>query len=448
MSISQKNAASETCRNAFGALLTSQGRGYYVTLELLAIAWGTLHHDGEVLPAFNEADTVLEYARRSHDFARRWMSGELSHSEHVGGAEGPESLRALLESLRVPIPNRRVLPGWLGQHLYPYVGELIHYDAVSRKGRVLIERYLYRGAGALAHKMLRCDTDPARLEANRNGLRLLVSDAGGSLGSLALACSAHDAARGDDTTDAFKDELEPRANIDTTPWVEHLRQGFSNIVQRDDLARSKKIDLLMVWVPYCIARHQLDRAAQILGEELSVIPMSLTVNRSAVRQLARREFDHSRALIDRALVAEAKRAAKSSTEDADRDIYLRLANTRSWRNPLAAFFSGTMATAGAVNAHVGSRHFTAQLSMLEALVCASLAPGEELEYHRFCSEILAKQFRLLVDPPAGSHFGLMKYLDNADLEANASQLANDLHGLGLLSEYSDATRMVHGEVAR
>ncbi len=41
MAVTASDIASLASQQAFGAVLAPQGRGYYVTLELLALAWGT-----------------------------------------------------------------------------------------------------------------------------------------------------------------------------------------------------------------------------------------------------------------------------------------------------------------------------------------------------------------------------------------------------------------------
>ena len=236
MALSAQDLAAIGSREAFGAVLAPQGRGYYVTLELLALVWGTLHYDDTVLPSVEDTP-VITVERRGHDFARRWMGGiddDISAVEKdlVIGDEGENILRALLASLRVPIPNRRSLPAWGGQHLYPYVGELVHYDAVPRRNRenpVSIERYTYRGGGGLAHMILRADPDIERLAANRSGLRALVTDSGGPLGKLANACAAHDLAR----PESFKDEREGQAKVLESRWIEVLRNGVANVTARE-----------------------------------------------------------------------------------------------------------------------------------------------------------------------------------------------------------------------
>src|SRR4051794_7147931 len=79
-----------------------------------------------------------EIRRRSHDAARRLASGEfgLLQAEQIqdlGGPEIAEVLGRLFRSVMVSVPGRRQagLP-WQQIYLTPYVGELIHWDAVQR----------------------------------------------------------------------------------------------------------------------------------------------------------------------------------------------------------------------------------------------------------------------------------------------------------------------------
>ena len=300
--------------------------GYYVTLELLALVWGTMHHNDMVLPSLADAKTVT-VERRSHDFARRWMGGnknDISDDERelVTGKDSDEILRGLLTSLRVPIPNSRSLPTWPSQHLYPYVGELVHFDAVRARGSrwprtgprqkgenpISIEQYTYRGAGGLAHKILRTDLDHERLEANRAGLRALVEDSGGPLGKLANACAAHDLA----APKTVKDERESEAEVLPSRWVEVLRNGVANVTARRKISRSKRVDMLMHFVPFCVARHQLDLACEILDEPPFVFPAALVTGPSRLRQHSRHEVDRARGIINRALPEVLRRILKQA----------------------------------------------------------------------------------------------------------------------------------------
>lgn len=430
------------CRDAFGAVLTAQGRGYYVTLELLAIVWGTICYKGSAFSS--QTSEPIGYTRRSHDFARRCMAGDPLRDNEKGFIRGDETrgiLQALLESLRVPIPGRRVMPGWLGQHLYPYLGELIHYDAAPRGQSVSIERYTYRGGGGLAHRIIRTDPNNARLEANRRNFADLVKDGGGALGDLARACSAHDIGR--DKQNPFPDEMEHEAKVYETVWVEHLRQGIFNIASRN-IVRAKKIELLMVWVPYCIARHQLNRATEILQLPPMFFPAALTVKNGPVRQLARSHLNQARKYVEEALRVTALNSSTDGETHSEADVQ-RGANSRAWRAPFLSFFTQTLATVGALNAQVGTRYLTMQLPLIEALVCASLEPNQEIKFEDFCQRTLSS-YQIVAAAGGHSGAGLLARVNAADLAENQEQLAQDLEALGLLTSYSDATRMVHGEV--
>src|SRR5690606_37918090 len=102
------------------------------------------------------------------------------------------------------------------EHFFPYVGDLIHYDAVSRgrSNRVAIERNNFRGGGALAHRILRQDPDLARLDGTRRGFEALVPASESALGRVAAAL-----ARFDEATDesGFVDETEADVIVYESP---------------------------------------------------------------------------------------------------------------------------------------------------------------------------------------------------------------------------------------
>lgn len=442
---STKAAGADVSRHAFGVLLTSQGRGFYVTLELLAIAWGTKEINGVVLPDHDDEATALRYRQRGHDFARRLMANEDVRTEDLSflrGNAAPKVLGELLSSLRVPIPNRRSLPAWGLQHIYPYVGELIHYDAVQRRTKPSIERYTYRGGGGLIHKVLRTDPDTDRLARNRKGLGQLVADAGGPLGQLALACASHDQA----TQKDFEDELEPAMSARPSVWVEHIRDGVSNITGRETTTRSKQVEMLMHWLPYCLARYQLDVSAKICGSPVPKLPVAQLQRPTPIRRLARQELERARSMIDRALIHSSVELTGATADPARKATLEGLSKHRNWREPSLSFFTQTLATTGALNAHTGSRHLTAKLPLLESMVSASLEPGESQEFDEFCFHTLYQKFGLVFDKRSATDAGLITVVDAGDFASNSNQLAFDLNGLGLLSEFSDATRMIHGEV--
>ncbi|MBK8979717.1 MAG: hypothetical protein IPM29_27780 [Planctomycetes bacterium] len=458
-------------RRLFGAVLADQGRGFYVGLELLAILRGTYDHTrktgerGTILPA--EFGSPLRLERRSHDFARRLMSEpralEPREVKELGDAETIETLAALARGLRVPIPGRRRRPPWHGEHLQPYVGELIHYDAVFRKGRksdgeketlqigadrkrVSIERYLYRGAGGLAHAILRTD-GAIRLASTRESLLGLVSDSKTPLGDLFRALGTRDRA-----LDERFEEIGERDCIATdggtggfdqrSPWVELLRAGVSRIAGRD-LPRAKRVEALMHWVPYCLARYEADVARHWLegtadGERLVTrvpIPIDLGTGPGPIRRRSREVHERIRADIANAL-----------NDVAAREFPDELAKTGSskWREAARSFFSGTMAAVGGLNATTGKRHFVLGNELLESVLLATL--DQEVSFERFCQDVLFDSLGLIVDKAAASRTDTLRHLDRSDFDANAEALANRLDTLGMLVRYSDQTRMVRPEV--
>lgn len=435
----------EVIKKAFGASLYDQGRGFYVTLELLALVWGSWAAGHGVLPS---ASSPISFHRRSHDFARRLAASDEDLSEqergYLEGTLTAETVHDLFSSLTVPIPGRRSAPKWGGRHLYPYVGELIHYDAFHRDKRgnkqppgPHIERYAYRGGGGLAHKMLRTDADERRLASSRVGFEELVAPSDGALGRLAKALADHDAAP---LETAFVDELEHEAfEIPGSPWPEILRMGVSNIVRRSTLPQARRVESLMHFVPYCIARHQ--HACALVALEAGAapaIPVDCRSSSSPIRDAARASADEAKGVVYRALerVAESMGAAD-----------LVRARAQKWRDSTRSFYVGTLGSVGALNAMVGKRHFCLRTDLLESFVLALLEPEAECSYEDFCSIHLHGRLGLVVDEHAVAREPALSRINRAEFEDNGKELARSLRELGLLHEFSDATRIVRAEVS-
>ena len=101
--------ADKIVKDTFGALLRNQGKGFYVTLELLALIKGAKEAGGEILPAVEKVEGV-KVLRRSHDFARRLLydPDTLKEEEraHLADEVTTDTLRALMNALRVVPPGR------------------------------------------------------------------------------------------------------------------------------------------------------------------------------------------------------------------------------------------------------------------------------------------------------------------------------------------------------
>jgi hypothetical protein len=437
----RERTGEKVVQSLFGATLAEQGRGFYITLELLALLKGTQTSSGEILPVQKDP---LRIERRAHDFARRLMAEPcaLADSEREAlGSKEFETLRALALGLRVPVPGRRKRPKWQGEHLFPYVGELIHYDAAVRRKRrndddptdfrVSIERYTYRGAGGLVHKILRIDTDHDRLERNRRGLANLIEDSNGPLGRLFDAMMAHDLGSEDSP---FEDDLEANTKVYETEWTEQLRNGVCRLVERKR-PTAKIIESLMYWVPFCVARHQLQLACNETGDESIPIPIAMGESRG-IRRVSREVHDDCRNAIVRALN---KRAA------AEHPGLLKDRKTMKWRDTSRNFFSATLGTVGALNAMQGRRHFTMKPQLLEAVVLACL-DRPEISFEQFCRTTLFRELNVVVDRLSASECDRLSDMNLSDFEENAQRMASALASLGHLHQYSDMTKMVRVEV--
>ena len=84
--------------------------------------------------------------------------------------------------------------------------------------------------------------------------------------------------------------------------------------------------------------------------------------------------------------------------------------------------------------------------MLEAIVAAGIPPNEDMPFTDFCGDVLFSRYGLLVDQGAARRSAVADAIDTAEFEENGEILARRLASLGLLTEYSDATRIVHAEV--
>ena len=445
MSTPRTRAGESVSKAAFGATLTDQGRGLYVGLELLALLRGSLDASGDVLP--RPSATPIKILRRSHDFARRLMADkcELADVElkSLGDRDTYETLRALYTGLRVPIPGRRKRPDWLGEHFMPSVGELVHYDAAWRakrkkdkdlptEKRVSIERYTYRGAGGLAHKVLRVDPDAARWGRVRDGLRALVADSETPLGRLSQSLLVRDQAEPDE----FEEMREHEALVQETRWTEGLRSGIERIVARP-IPPAKKAEAVIIWSAYCVARHQLERAATIVDEPEPHLPVDMGSVAGPIRRRSSEAHERARSLIVRAL--------EGTAGDIAPEIMMP-GSSKKWRDQCRNFFSGTLGSIGCLNAITGKRHFTFRLEFLETMVYATLGTKEEIQFERFCRKILFERQGLVVDAASAGQSSVCKAMNRSAFNDNENRLVDRLETLGLLHRFSDQTRMVSTEV--
>ena len=446
--ISKRKAATEVAKHVYGGTLDTAGRGFYVTLELLAVFWGVERRG--VLP-LDPDDPAITYWRRSHDFARRLVVDDptLPAERREGVAEGPvlELVASVVGGLRLPVPFSKAPTKINSVHLLPYSGELIHYDTVVRNGAkyerdeyLSVERYAYRGGGTIAYDILKSDPDRSRIDGTRAGLRELVADAGGPLGELMRRLEASDRLG---TPSELTDGTLAGDGLDReTKWTELLREGVARILATST-SRVKKVDSLLYWVPYAVARHQLELAQRAIGVDSRPWPIDFGEG-GALRRESRRHFETHRRAVARALSERAAvvRDDRSTTPD-DRPVYEELANPAATVIAEAsAFYASTMAAVGGLNHNTGLRHYTLKLGLLESIVSAMVDPNEPVPFEQFCSRILYERLDLVVGVRSGEAAGMTRTVDTGSLRRNEQALGDLLKAVGAMSAYSDATRLV------
>jgi hypothetical protein len=442
-SAKKRTIGSDLVLATFGGVLGEQGRGYYVALELFAIVGGTVAAGRTPLPP---PDERLAFIRNTHDFARRLLAepNKLSEEERegIGGPTTERALRSLLGGLTVRSKGRQGNPNWRTAHFLPYVGDLIHYEAVLRgestnpaiwrnnpERKPSIERNRYRGAGGLAHRILRSDEDSDRLAQTRASFAELVRPSESSLGQVAAALAAKDRAKEDEPPDA-PDSNERDALCLESAWLENLRAGVHRILTSNEISRARRVDAMLHWVPFCIAMHQLERAHTVLGHEgRPRLTVACGNSTPRVRKLATEELSAAVNKVYNALTHKATEGGRSE-----------LLESYKWRSSPKTFFTTTLATIGLLNAMTGRRHFKLGTELLEAIVIATV--DEEMEFGRFCQEVMYERLGLVVDEDSASLQGLLLAANRADFELNREGLLDMSRELGMMREYSDATRMI------
>lgn len=458
--ISGADRGRDVVQRTFGGALYQQGRGFYSALEFLAILRGEVLLE-QLEETFGAApDRVLPvagevlYLRTGHDHARRLL---VADDDVVPGvfadAETREAIKSLLRGLEAPVPGRRRAPDkWQLRHFFPYPAEAIHYDAVESRNRINIERYQFRGAGGLAHKILRTDPDTLRLAEVRSRFRDLLGDSGNSVGKLLSSLAKHDKVRSaaslalssaeEVTAAAFRDEVEERSLQDfqqdandttrdmTTHWMRLLRSGVHRILHRSDLSDFDRVDDLMHWIPWCIAQHQLAMARRSIGvDENAPIVFDAGHRASPVRSMARKHLGDATAVIKESLLTTARKMGASDL----------CRGSSSWWTGPRTFYTTTMFAVGALNAHTGHRHFELRPQFLQAAVHALV--GDPLSFEQFTGEVMGEQLRIICDRESALNFASVE-LDGRQLQTNGEDLAGRLDEVGLLTAFSDSTRMV------
>lgn len=416
----------DVSRDLFGGVLEYDGAGYYPGLELLNMIIGA---EGEV--RFPPGETV-RITRTAHDFARRlvWDEEFERHPERrnvLVDEATEEAIRGLMECLQLEIPSSKKRPTWGRAHFFPYSKSLIHWDARERplrSNKISIERLYLRGGGALAYRVLRLDPNVARLERCKSGFDILFADNSSPLERLVNVLAEH----GSKDKTPKVDEIESVSTV-RNDWLDELyRDGVARIVEHLELSTVSRIKALMSWTGFWLILAQHQRAAQSVSEEAPFLVVDCSGLHPQLRRSSQRSLKDAQSLIVHAVDENVKKANGT------------LAKTR--RSSMKSFFSATAATIKLLNSWRGRRHFTLGLDILETLVLAVTRGKSELTFDEFVDNWLYRQCRLVVGRNAAEQSGLLASFDASIFEDNENHLAVQMEAAGLMTQYSDATRMV------
>lgn len=424
----KKTSGPEISKSVFGGVLDYDGAGRYPGLELLNLVFCG---EEDYLPAGDK----IKITRRGHDFARRLVWDEdfadnPSLENVLYDGQSTVAIQHLLKCIQLPIPSTNKIPSWHRAHFFPYTKSLIHWDARLR-GRTgqtdkkpQLERLYLRGGGALAFKVLRKDKNADRLERICKGLEALYSTENSSaLEKLANVLLSH----GQNDELPVVDSIEAESRVLDDKYDELLRDGVANILGHAELPSVARIKALINWTGFWLIMMQHSRASLSLGNSPGFIVCDCGAAHPQLRRESQRCFTNLQSTI------------LESVDVASLGMELN----RKQRDKMRGFFWATAATIGLLNAWRGRRHFTLGIEALEMHVLAAVEPGVEMSFEQFTSDWLFGRCGIVTGRDAAQQSGLLEDFDASIFEDNEDQLSLQMQAAGLLSIYSDATRMVN-----
>lgn len=410
----------DVSRELFGGVLDFDSAGHYPGLELLNFIFC-----GDSSDRLPSSDTV-QITRRSHDFGRKlvWDStfkdDARRHTVLLGDTSAEDTLRELLRCLQLEIPNGAKEPNWSRAHFFPYTPSLIHWDARDRSNSIRLERLYLRGGGALAFKILRSDPDAVRLNRITEGFDRLYSATADSPLEM-LAGFINEQSKSD--PEPVRDEIEKATRTNIDEFEDVYREGVLNILEQLEATSVSKIRAVMGWTALWLVLMQNRRTRQKL--ELHESPIICDCGAGS---------------------PQLRRASQRCLQDVLANILGAIDSVsvlpKAQRNKIRSFFWATAAANGFLNSWRGRKHFTLSVDALEMIVLATIPAGSELPFERFVTEILFERLGIAVGRGAAEGSGLINSIDASIFEENEAQLALQMIAAGLVTQYSDATRMV------
>lgn len=427
--------------HVFGGVLEYDSAGYYPGLELLNLIY--CNHTQQVLPS----DKEIKVFRQSMDFARKlvwdnYFPSDTRKEEVLVDQFTVTNLAKLLECLQLEIPNAVKKPAWHRAHFFPYTKNLIHYDARRKKRtedqdhKVEMERKYLRGAGALAFKVLRMNPNTLQKEEISKGLDMLFS--GSEDGALNAIVKVFKEKSVKDDKPSY-DEIEDKKTTCRNDELDELyRFGIENILSYKSFNPAIRTKALVNWTGIWLILVQSVRAEKFLNPDSHATPFIIDAGNSS-KQLRRASASNFKEKLS-SIEASIEKAINQYNTTAPPEDYFNLSGKA--RNSIRGFFSLSCATLELVNSFRGKRHFTLGVNALETFVMAGIKEGEELEYSKFLNDWLGKRCQLLIGNKLAEELGYFERFDGSIFKSNDMSFSNHLNAAGLLTEYSDETKMV------
>jgi hypothetical protein len=245
-----------------------------------------------------------------------------------------------------------------------------------------------------------------------------------ALNRLASVLAEH----GKQETDSILDQIELKSQTFNDQIDETFRDGIARILGHADLPAVSRIRAVMNWTGFWLILAEMNRAAKSLKKPAPIILCDCGSTHAQLRRTSQRCLKQILGLIETAV--------QSHADSHSAEIPKRhLQNIRG-------FFWATAATIKLLNAWNGRKHFTLGLDILEALVLAGCESGSEMPYDVFLDEWIYGRCGIVIGRNAAEESDLLATLDSSIFEDNENELATQMAAAGLLTQYSDATRMV------
>ncbi len=413
----------EVSRGLYGGVLDSDGAGFYPGLELINLIFSC---GSDMLPKTGR----VKLLRRAHDFTRKlvWDDSFSSHPrrrETLLDDESEEALRQMFECLQLPIPGLRKTPTWERAHFFPYTKSLIHWDARDRGKKLNIERRYFRGGGAMAFHVLRVDPDARRHADIVKGFENLYPERGTPLERVA----AELAQNGHSDSSPGEDQLESKTVIWNDILEDLYRDGIRRVLSHGNLSVVSRIRAVINWTAFWLINTETKRSADKIGEPEKHLICDCGGTSPQLRRASQRCLIENQSLIESAVEAFVEESGGSLP--------------KKQLNSMKGFYTSTAATIGLLNARTGRRHFAPSLDLVETLVLAGIEKDDENTFDEFLYEWLYQKCGLIIGRRAAEETGAIASLDAGIFEDNEEALAAQMAAQGLLTTYSDATRMVN-----